>query len=696
MDSIIHLLNPLGSVVAIPTLLILWFSMRLYQAISKFRNLKAQGIPIMTHSFLLGHLLIVRQFYLDWASDANFIQTFGYYISKHWRRFSPDEDQCPPVVYVDVWPISAPMAFSMEAYVSYQIEIGTTLLPRSPMQGEFLNPISKGKDLNCENGAWGQVFQLEQISSNLAFDVAGRVVLGTRLNSRSPNPSLFTVAYREQLERMEITLNVFKLIWRATPMFKLAVRRKRQQLFEFLRPFVMDSFGTPKPGPRTILQAGVKEVNHGAIEKGTSTPIPGESLIELVFCQLMVFFFGGDDIVSITLPQIFRHLQLHPECLAKLRAEHDTVFGPDPNIAADMIREALHILDSLSYAQGVIKESLRLNPATITIRKGQPNFTFKIAGSDIAWLTQGFDLFDSSITIHRDPANFPDPLDFIPERFMVPENDPLHPPKNAWRAFQLGPRKCIGRELVMVELKLALVLVARKFDVEMAWEEWDKMREKQGLKVTKQVVEGDIMYTTGKLTSHPRDGAPAHYFKIRTSTSGGSAFAIFESSQAASDAIGASPLIVSLSDPSIPNNSGFPTQNDHINSSSLDGRAPNSHDDAHSQTIECTIAASEYDHEGNMRKNPYNMGFQISRHWLEVQDLMRSPICRAPLAEYADCFTRRKFSMPFRIQDRIYDETVKAGGTSLMDMWRQGLEAKKREEAGSHDIDQSKQKLDSA
>lgn len=175
----------------------------------------------MTHSFFLGHLLVVRQFYRDWATDANFIQTFGYYISKNWKRFFPGEDRCPPVVYVDVWPISTPMAISMKAYVSNQIELGR-LLPKSPMQGEFLRPISNGKDLNCmhgeewrtwrsrfnpgfsktnirgwipafleeaeslanvltnlsgDEGDWGQVFQLERISGDLAFDATGRVVL---------------------------------------------------------------------------------------------------------------------------------------------------------------------------------------------------------------------------------------------------------------------------------------------------------------------------------------------------------------------------------------------------------------------------------------------------------------------------------------------------------------------------------------
>jgi cytochrome P450 len=175
----------------------------------------------MSHSFLFGHLFVVIQFYRDWAFDANFIQTFGFYMSKHWTKFFPNENHCPPVIYVDVWPISRPMAFSTQAYISNLMEIQNSL-PKSPMQGEFLNPISNGKDLNCMHGEewkmwrsrfnpgfslsnirtwipavleeveafanvlknlsggegeWGQVFPFEQISSNLAFDVTGRVVL---------------------------------------------------------------------------------------------------------------------------------------------------------------------------------------------------------------------------------------------------------------------------------------------------------------------------------------------------------------------------------------------------------------------------------------------------------------------------------------------------------------------------------------
>jgi cytochrome P450 len=263
-------------------------------------------------------------------------------------------------------------------------------------------------------------------------------------------------------------------------------------------------------GPRTIVRSAVEEFTRELATKGIGANAPDDAFIEQVFYQLMIFFFGGDDALSITIPRVFRQLQLNPECVTKLQAEHDAVLGPDPSLAAERIREAPHILDSLQYTMGVIKETLRMNPATITIREGQPSFTFKIKGEDGPWPTDGFDLFDSSITIHHDPANFADPLKFIPERFSVPEGDRLHPAKDTWRGFQLGPRRCIGQELAVVVLKLVLVFTIRTFDIEMAWDEWDRVRELQGLKVDRRMVEGERMYTTGKATSHPKDGAPMH------------------------------------------------------------------------------------------------------------------------------------------------------------------------------------------
>jgi hypothetical protein len=39
----------------------------------------------------------------------------------------------------------------------------------------------------------------------------------------------------------------------------------------------------------------------------------------------------------------------------------------------------------------------------------------------------------------------------------------------AWRAFEKGPRSCIGQGLALIEIKLALVILCRRFEFELAY-----------------------------------------------------------------------------------------------------------------------------------------------------------------------------------------------------------------------------------
>lgn len=51
-------------------------------------------------------------------------------------------------------------------------------------------------------------------------------------------------------------------------------------------------------------------------------------------------------------------------------------------------------------------------------------------------------------TIHRDPEAFPEPMRFIPERWL--DEDPLATKRrnNAFVPFSVGPRRCIGIKYV--------------------------------------------------------------------------------------------------------------------------------------------------------------------------------------------------------------------------------------------------------
>jgi cytochrome P450 len=67
----------------------------------------------------------------------------------------------------------------------------------------------------------------------------------------------------------------------------------------------------------------------------------------------------------------------------------------------------------------------------------------------------------SSYLLHTDPAIYPDPLSFRPERWL--ENPKL---TRYLFAFGRGSRNCLGMNLATSELYTGLAMIWRRFDME--------------------------------------------------------------------------------------------------------------------------------------------------------------------------------------------------------------------------------------
>jgi cytochrome P450 len=151
-----------------------------------------------------------------------------------------------------------------------------------------------------------------------------------------------------------------------------------------------------------------------------------------------------------------------PEVLSKLRAEHEEILGRDPSLAYETIAQSPYMLNQLPYTVAVIKETLRLHPIGSSFRRGSADFCF--VHNNVAYPTEGAIIHTNLTIVHLRADPWPRATEFLPERFLVPTGHPLRAPPNAWRAFELGHTRCIGEELAMVEMKLALVFTVRDIE----------------------------------------------------------------------------------------------------------------------------------------------------------------------------------------------------------------------------------------
>lgn len=218
--------------------------------------------------------------------------------------------------------------------------------------------------------------------------------------------------------------------------------------------------------------------------------------------QMKVFILAEHDTTSATLCFVFHLLSRHPSALQRVRMEHNQVFGFDLTKTSTMIIENPHFLNQLTFTFAVIKETLRLFTLSSTARQGESGFFLTHDG--LQYPTEGFNVWGSPHAMHREPLFWPQPDSFIPERWLVSDDDPLHAMKEAWRPFGWGSRVCLGQELALLEIKVVLVMTLRDFNIVSSYETWDRMRGNKN----PNTVNGERAYHVLKGTARPADGFP--------------------------------------------------------------------------------------------------------------------------------------------------------------------------------------------
>jgi len=171
---------------------------------------------------------------------------------------------------------------------------------------------------------------------------------------------------------------------------------------------------------------------------------------EEVLAQSIVFLLTGFDTTANTLSFIGYLLALYTDCQDKLLAEIDNVMAGQEHVTFDVIKK-------MPYLDMCVSETLRMYPAGARVDRVSSEHT-TINGVVIPkGMVVGIPIY----ALHNDPEFWPEPEKFNPERFLPEAKEARNP--YCYMPFGMGPRHCIGMRLALIEIKLALVHVLRKF-----------------------------------------------------------------------------------------------------------------------------------------------------------------------------------------------------------------------------------------
>jgi cytochrome P450 len=303
---------------------------------------------------------------------------------------------------------------------------------------EFGGHMAQAAQMICASWADGATIDLDHECRLLTLRALGRSILGLDLDARSDQiAQSLQIALCYVADRAMSPLHAPS--WLPTP-----ARRRARNASKTLHQLAHDILLGCRRDPDR--DAPLVRALMNAVD-----PETGRSLSDAEICdELIVFVLAGHDTTATTLTYALWQLGRHRHLQDRVRAEVHALgqAGPTPD---DMPR--------LTYTTQVLREALRLCPPGAAVSRAAVR-DIEVDGYRVeAGSILGYGIW----AVQRDPALWPDPLTFDPERFGADRARQID--RYQYLPFGAGPRSCIGDHFAMLEAILALATIIGRCEI---------------------------------------------------------------------------------------------------------------------------------------------------------------------------------------------------------------------------------------
>jgi len=338
------------------------------------------------------------------------------------------------------------------------------LLPAFSLNGmrEYFNIISECTTALVtlfENSAnAGKPVDVHPVLSSYTFEIIGRVCFGHAFNAiTNPDGCTFLKNFEAQGKAMaRMKTRPFKIGMFAKGLVSgdlFLLQRTQKKALQEIESIINTKKSVLQSCPVSGAAGSACPMKDMA-ERMLTVPDPGtgELLPErLIRANTMTFLVAGHDSTSTAITMLLYHVATHPSVEERVYREVMDVVG-DATLTWDL-------LGKLPYCTQVVKENLRMFPPAPGFVKGSPPDRATTLGP--YHIPPGTDIVVPTFGLHFNPQVYDDPQRFDPDRWSPKQSAKRSP--YAWLPFSYGKRACIGMNLSLIEQRVALVEVVRKF-----------------------------------------------------------------------------------------------------------------------------------------------------------------------------------------------------------------------------------------
>ncbi|XP_065620630.1 xanthotoxin 5-hydroxylase CYP82C4-like [Quercus suber] len=207
-------------------------------------------------------------------------------------------------------------------------------------------------------------------------------------------------------------------------------------------------------------------------QKSSTSMAPNTATQPSSSLLFMTLILGASDTSTISLTWALALLLRNPETLTKVQEELDIHIGRERQVKESDMK-------NLVYLQAILKETMRLYPATPLLVPHESMEDCTLFGYHVP---AGTRLIVDLSKLHRDPNVWVDPSEFRPERFLTTHKHVDVRGQNfEFIPFGSGRRMCPGISFALQVMQLTLATLLHAFEISSPSDELVDMTEKGGL-----------------------------------------------------------------------------------------------------------------------------------------------------------------------------------------------------------------------